>query len=81
MSKRVAIRHIDGDPRNNARDNLQLVNVKTSKPLSDNQKLKLAIEALKIADGVMEYCQGDKWERECTEKDRKKFAAIFEQLC
>lgn len=49
--------------------------------LSNSQKLKLAIEALKLADGVMEYCQGDKWERECTEKDRKKFAVIFEQLC
>lgn len=77
-----AVDHIDGNPRNNDLSNLKLVSgwrtavaVKT-----DKQKLRLALRALKIADGVMSYCQGDAWERECTEKDRAKFNALYEQL-
>lgn len=42
--------------------------------------LRRAKRALALADSIMDYCQGDKWERKCTEKDRKKFSKIFEQL-
>ncbi len=48
--------------------------------LTDKQKLRLALRALKLADGVMEYCAGDAWERECTAADRKKFEEIYDQL-
>lgn len=42
--------------------------------------LKKAKRALKLANGVMEYCAGDKWERESTEKDRASFNKLFKQL-
>lgn len=44
------------------------------------QQLRLAKQALKLADSIMEYCAGDAWERECTEKDRAKFNALYERL-
>lgn len=43
-------------------------------------KLRIAKRALKLAEGIMEYCGGDKWERECTEKDRKEFDELCERL-
>lgn len=42
--------------------------------------LRRAKRALVMADSIMNYCQGDKWERECTKKDRKKFDKIFEKM-
>lgn len=44
------------------------------------QQLKLAKQALKLADSVMSYCGGDRWEAECTAKDRAKFNTIYEKL-
>jgi hypothetical protein len=35
--ERVAIHHIDGDPRNNDVANLKLVHAKTREPLSDRE--------------------------------------------
>jgi hypothetical protein len=43
-------------------------------------KFRLALKALRIADSVMEYCGGDKWERECTKDERAKFYKIYEKL-
>jgi hypothetical protein len=43
-------------------------------------KLRKAKRALKLAEGIMEYCQGDKWERECTADDRKKFYELYEKI-
>lgn len=40
----------------------------------------MAMRALKLADGVMFYCGGDAWERECTESDREEFDKLYEQL-
>lgn len=37
-------------------------------------------EALRIAKSVLDFCPGDAWERECTEKDRKRFDELFEEL-
>jgi hypothetical protein len=42
------------------------------------EQLALAKEGLEVASGVMSYCQGDAWERECTEKDRARFDEIYE---
>ena len=44
------------------------------------QKLDRAMEALELAEGVMDYCGGDAWERECTEADRTRFAEFMEEL-
>ena len=43
----------------------------------DNDKAK---KALRLAKGVMEYCQGDAWERECTEEDRRHFEELYFEL-
>ena len=37
-------------------------------------------KAIQLADGIMAYCQGDAWERECTEEDRKAFDEICNKL-
>lgn len=42
--------------------------------------LRTAKKALKLADSIMEYCGGDRWERECTADDRKKYDELCEQL-
>lgn len=42
--------------------------------------LRRARRALKLADGIMEYCGGDAWEREATADDRKKFDELYEQV-
>lgn len=39
--------------------------------------LATAKEAMKLADDVMEYCQGDAWERECTADAREAFARKY----
>jgi hypothetical protein len=36
-------------------------------------------EAMHIASEIIEYCQGDAWERECTEFQRTRFAEIYEK--
>ncbi len=48
--------------------------------LTDKQKLRLALRAIRLADGVMEYCGGDAWERECTQPDRDKFNELYKKL-
>lgn len=48
--------------------------------LTTEQRLRLALRALKLAEGIMEYCGGDKWERECTEKDRAKFNDLMDRI-
>jgi hypothetical protein len=35
---------------------------------------KIMLDALENAESILDYCQGDKWERECTESDRTKFS-------
>lgn len=44
--------------------------------MSDLQKRMW--EALQIAEGVMDYCAGDSWEREATADDRTKFAEAMQ---
>lgn len=48
--------------------------------LTDRQRLTLALRALRLAESIMEYCGGDAWERECTEKDRAKFNELYERI-
>ena len=36
-------------------------------------------EALELAKGIMDTCQGDAWERECTEEDRNRFQEIYKK--
>lgn len=43
-------------------------------------QLRKAKKALKLADGIMDYYGGDAWERECTEKDRKKYNELYKEL-
>lgn len=43
-------------------------------------QLRKAKRAMKLANGVMEYCGGDKWERECTQADRNKFNKIYKEI-
>lgn len=38
--------------------------------------IKEFIRAIILASRVMDYCGGDKWERECTKEDRSKFDVI-----
>lgn len=45
-----------------------------------SSRLRLALRGLKIARSVLDYVSLDKWEREVTEKDRKAFDKICEQL-
>jgi hypothetical protein len=51
-----------------------------SDTMTDSERLTLALEALQLADGVMAYCGGDAWERECTADDRGRFATIYAKL-
>ncbi len=43
-------------------------------------KLAIALEALELAVGIIEYCQGDAWERDCTKNDRQKFQELYDKL-
>ena len=38
------------------------------------------IEAIEIAKGIIDYCGGDAWERECTQESRDRFQEIYEEL-
>jgi hypothetical protein len=38
-------------------------------------------EALDLAKGILDYCPGDRWERECTQEDRERFNQLYEELC
>lgn len=42
--------------------------------------LRNAKKALKLAYWIMDYCGGDKWERECTAEDRKKFHKLYDKI-
>jgi hypothetical protein len=44
------------------------------------RQLNEAKRALKLAESIMSYCQGDRWERECTAEDRAKFNKIYEKI-
>lgn len=48
--------------------------------MTDDAKLAMALEALELAKGIMNCCKGDTWERECTEKDREAFQAIYDRF-
>jgi hypothetical protein len=48
--------------------------------MTDKEKLKKAISALKLARSVMTYASGDAWEREVTKKDRDQIDKICEEL-
>lgn len=52
----------------------------TDMSLTIEQKLAIAMEALELANGVMEYCGGDAWEREVTRDDRLRFSDLHEML-
>ena len=45
--------------------------------LTTEEKLELALKALELADGIMDYCGGDSWERECTADDRKEYQRLY----
>lgn len=36
--------------------------------------------ALRIAKEIIDYCPGDKWEAECTARDRKEFYKLIEEF-
>ncbi len=38
------------------------------------------IEALTLAKGILDYCPGDAWERECTHDDRNRFNELYDEL-
>lgn len=44
------------------------------------KKMRKAKRALKLANDVMSYCAGDRWERECTENDRKEFNKLYTEI-
>jgi thiamine pyrophosphate-dependent acetolactate synthase large subunit-like protein len=47
---------------------------------AQQRKLRKAMQALRLANDVMSYCQGDAWERECTKDAREKFDKLYTQL-
>jgi hypothetical protein len=48
--------------------------------MTDAQWKRKARQALRLAVSIMDYCAGDKWERECTAQDRAKFEKLMEEL-
>lgn len=36
--------------------------------------------ALHLAKDIMDYCRGDAWERECTEKERAEFNSLYDEF-
>ena len=38
------------------------------------------LRALELADGIMDYCAGDSWERECTAEARKEYLELYEEI-
>lgn len=51
-----------------------------AKKMNDAQRLRIAKRAMKLAEGVMSYCPGDKWEQEGTKKDRDRFNDLYEKI-
>lgn len=51
-----------------------------AKRLTKEQKLRLALRALKLANETMSYCQGDSWEQEGTRGARNAFNDLFERI-
>lgn len=43
-------------------------------------KLEIAAKALDLAETVMDFCQGDEWERECTADMRTEFRNLYEDF-
>jgi hypothetical protein len=41
---------------------------------------KKARKAMRLAKSVMDYCGGDAWEREVTQKDREKFDKLYDEV-
>ena len=37
-------------------------------------------EALTLARSIIDYCQGDAWERECTKDDRERFDELYNEF-
>ena len=58
----------------------QMLDMQDARKKEHKEWKKKALKALKLAEGIMEYCQGDKWERECTAKSRAEFASLYEGL-
>ena len=52
--------------------------------LSDVRELErrigIAETAIECASGIIDYCAGDAWERECTEDARNTFSSIYSEL-
>jgi hypothetical protein len=48
---------------------------------TEQELLAKCREALELADGIMSYCPGDAWERECTEKARNRFYELKCEIC
>jgi len=44
------------------------------------EQAEAILRALELADGIMDYCGGDAWERECTADDRTQFAELYESI-
>lgn len=44
------------------------------------KQLRDAKRALALADSIMAYCGGDRWERECTAKDRAKYHVLYKSV-
>jgi hypothetical protein len=47
---------------------------------SNPEKIKLLERAISLADGIMDYCAGDKWEMACTAGERKEYQEIIGKL-
>lgn len=41
---------------------------------------KKMVDALHIAKSILDYCQGDAWERECTSESRVKFDKLYYEI-
>jgi len=48
--------------------------------MTDKQKLRKALRAMRLANDIMDYCGADAWEREATKKDRDQFDKIYVEL-
>ncbi len=48
--------------------------------MTTKDRLAKALKALELAESIMDYCQGDSWERECTAEDRKRFAQLVMEV-
>ena len=38
------------------------------------------LKALELANNIMDFCPGDKWERECTAADREQFEKLYNEI-